>query len=293
MVTAARVPRRDPAAPGDDRRTAKVALRPDPHLSHQAMVGLLGGPSADGPAQVNPSRAAVLGDLDHLRLALTADQCAMLEDGVISRLAVALLQLMDPASVEYLERADLLAIDTRLLDRSADGLGRVLAELHWTVLDLDTRAVWLPWPLLVGPQPGRLLPSMQGAVPGSACAGVLAAMTTDPIRRTLADAAAWWRTGTNDGGSWIHGDLSGGNVIVAVVAAHQTWGGSAHLTAAREMAAALVDQLPDDPWQWPSGLLGTDGVAGLFVGMSGTALTLARLVHPDAGLSSAALFGVA
>ena len=80
--------------------------------------------------------------------------------------------------------------------------------------------------------------------------------------------------------------------LEVLITAARTWSAPSHLTAARQLAAEVVRCLPDDPWQWPSGILQTDGVAGLFVGTAGTALTLARLVHPDTVMFSAALLGL-
>jgi len=95
---------------------------------------------------------------------------------------------------------------TRLVDLAAARLGRALADLHWVVLDLPAPIARMPWPL----HPDRVLPSMRGAVAGSACAEVLAELNREPVRSALAAAAAWWRAD-----AWIHGDLSAGNVIVA------------------------------------------------------------------------------
>lgn len=104
--------------------------------------------------------------------------------------------------------------EPEIIDLAAAGLGRALAQLHWSVLDPTTPPARLPWPL----HPSRLLPSMHGTVEGSACAEVLATLTTEPVRATLAAAAAWWRASTRgSAGTWVHGDLSAGNALVAGV----------------------------------------------------------------------------
>ena len=56
------------------------------------------------------------------------------------------------------------------------------------------------------------------------------------------------------------------------------------------MAAAAVDMLDDDPLAWPAGVRAA-GSMGLFVGVAGAALVLARLLDPGRLTSPALLLG--
>lgn len=79
-----------------------------------------------------------------------------------------------------------------------------------------------------------------------------------------------------------------GGPLDALLLAHETWGVAEHLTAARHFAATAVATLGDDPLAWPSGVR-AEGSAGLFVGVAGVALVLARLLSPGAVKSPALL----
>jgi len=80
-----------------------------PLMAHEAAHVAQGQPARVQRAPVDTPRASALAELEYLKVALTPDQYAMLEDGAISRLAVPLFQLMHPESIEHLERADMLA----------------------------------------------------------------------------------------------------------------------------------------------------------------------------------------
>lgn len=79
-----------------------------------------------------------------------------------------------------------------------------------------------------------------------------------------------------------------GGPLEALVLAGETWQVQAHLDAARLVAAAAVDMLDDDPLTWPAGVR-APGSTGLFVGVAGAALVLARLLHPEMLASPALL----
>lgn len=79
-----------------------------------------------------------------------------------------------------------------------------------------------------------------------------------------------------------------GGPLEALVLASETWQVQAHLDAARQLAAAAVDMLDDDPLTWPAGVR-APGSTGLFVGVAGAALVLARLLHPERIASPALL----
>ena len=154
------------------------------------------------------------------------------------------------------------------------GIGMVRLRL----LQLARRGLVTPWPV------ETIQAEAEAAV--SACGRGLA--------RSVARVQAGGWSQTPAGMTLCHG-LAG--PLEVLLTAYQTWHARSHLDAARELAAALVAELPDDPWQWPSGLPArrtgsADGVAGLFLGMAGTAVTLARLVHPDTGPASPALLAL-
>lgn len=71
--------------------------------------------------------------------------------------------------------------------------------------------------------------------------------------------------------------------------ASEIWNAPAHLKAARYFAASIIQNMGPNPMPWPTGER-APGSAGLFVGMTGTAMILARLVHPDRGVASPSLF---
>lgn len=81
-----------------------------------------------------------------------------------------------------------------------------------------------------------------------------------------------------------------GGPLEALVLASETWQVRAHLDAARQLAAAAVDMLDDDPLAWPAGVRAA-GSTGLFVGVAGAALVLARLLDPGRLTSPALLLG--
>lgn len=89
----------------------------------------------------------------------------------------------------------------------------------------------------------------------------------------------------------------GGPLDVLATAAVQ-WQVPEHLEVARHAALTVAAQLGDDPACWPTGLR-TRGGSGLFLGLAGTAMVLARLARPQANISartstvgSPSLFGV-
>ena len=86
----------------------------------------------------------------------------------------------------------------------------------------------------------------------------------------------------------------GGAMDVLITAADQ-WQVDEHRENARYAAAAIADWLGEDPRIWPTGWH-TRGGAGLFMGLAGTAMVLARLAwpqsSPQARVPSPSLFGV-
>lgn len=79
-----------------------------------------------------------------------------------------------------------------------------------------------------------------------------------------------------------------GGPLDVLALASETWGVQAHLEAARAFAAAIVSSLGTDPLEWPAGVR-APGSVGLFVGVAGAAVVLARLQHPQLGLASPSL----
>ncbi len=79
-----------------------------------------------------------------------------------------------------------------------------------------------------------------------------------------------------------------GGPIDVLLLAHDEWGVTEHLDAARHLAAAVVDALDPDPLTWPAGVRAS-GSTGLFVGLAGVAVVLARLVRPGTGVASPSL----
>lgn len=70
-----------------------------------------------------------------------------------------------------------------------------------------------------------------------------------------------------------------GGPLDVLVQAAEVWGEEQHLQAARRIAVDLLTTAPAGPLDWPSGLK-APGCLGLFVGVAGTALVLARLADP-------------
>lgn len=70
-----------------------------------------------------------------------------------------------------------------------------------------------------------------------------------------------------------------GGLLDVLVLAAEVWDEPAHLSAARRIMVDLLATAPEDPMDWPSGLK-APGSLGLFVGVAGTALLLARLADP-------------
>ncbi|PVG83312.1 hypothetical protein DDE18_08430 [Nocardioides gansuensis] len=65
-----------------------------------------------------------------------------------------------------------------------------------------------------------------------------------------------------------------------------------HRDLAVEAATVFLDAAGTDPGAWPSGVRGADGDLGLLNGVAGTALLLARLALPGAGVATPVLPGV-
>lgn len=80
-----------------------------------------------------------------------------------------------------------------------------------------------------------------------------------------------------------------GGPLEALVLASEVWGVADHLDAARHYAAIAIGRMGEDPLEWPAGIRAA-GSAALFVGASGAALVLARLLEP-ARVPSPALLG--
>lgn len=82
-----------------------------------------------------------------------------------------------------------------------------------------------------------------------------------------------------------------GGALDVLATAGRRWGVVEHLELARSVALDVAAALGEDPALWPTGQR-TRGGYGLFQGLSGTALVLARLAHPLSDLPSPGLFGV-
>lgn len=82
-----------------------------------------------------------------------------------------------------------------------------------------------------------------------------------------------------------------GGALDVLATAAELWQVPEHLAAARYAASTVATWLGPDPTCWPTGLR-TRGGAGLFLGLSGTAMVLTRLAWPEAGVPSPSLFGV-
>ncbi|WP_130014625.1 lanthionine synthetase LanC family protein [Serinicoccus sediminis] len=110
----------------------------------------------------------------------------------------------------------------------------------------------------------------------------------EAARRQLADSGPTSvRVDPQDAGLTLCHGLGGPLDVLASAAAQ---GDTAHLDAARAALVPVAALLGDDPHLWPTGQR-TRGGYGLFQGLSGTALVLARLAHPELGLPSPGLFG--
>jgi|GEM_PF-976396 len=81
-----------------------------------------------------------------------------------------------------------------------------------------------------------------------------------------------------------------GGPLDVLASAADAWGATEHLEVAGDAAVAVAELLRDDVHLWPTGQR-TRGGYGLFQGLAGTALVLARLARPDLGLPAPSLFG--
>lgn len=121
---------------------------------------------------------------------------------------------------------------------------------------------------------GLVLDYRTEAIAAEAQAGVLA------CGRELTRAAASARRAGLDavpyGLTLCHGM---GGLLDVLVLASEVWNEPAHLSAARRIAVDLLATAPEDPMEWPGGLK-APGSLGLFVGVAGVALMLARLADP-------------
>lgn len=82
-----------------------------------------------------------------------------------------------------------------------------------------------------------------------------------------------------------------GGPLDVLASATDAWGATEQLEVAGAAALAVAEVLGDDVHLWPTGQR-TRGGYGLFQGLAGTALVLARLARPDLGLPAPTLFGV-
>ncbi|WP_298747475.1 lanthionine synthetase LanC family protein [uncultured Serinicoccus sp.] len=114
-------------------------------------------------------------------------------------------------------------------------------------------------------------------------------LMAEAARRQLADTGpVSVRVDPHDAGLTLCHGLGGPLDVLASAAAD---GDTVHLEAAREAVLQVAALLGEDPHLWPTGQR-TRGGYGLFQGLSGTALVLARLARPELGLPSPGLFGV-
>lgn len=86
--------------------------------------------------------------------------------------------------------------------------------------------------------------------------------------------------------SLCHG--AGGQLALLALAA-DVLGVPEHREAATEAAGVLLAALPEDPGEWPCGMLGADGDLSLLNGVAGTAVVLADLARPGRAASPALL----
>ena len=114
-------------------------------------------------------------------------------------------------------------------------------------------------------------------------------LSAEAARRQRAGSGpASVRVDPQDAGLTLCHGLGGPLDVLASAAAR---GDTEHLQAARAAVLDVVGLLGEDPHLWPTGQR-TRGGYGLFQGLSGTALVLARLARPELGLPSPGLFGV-
>ncbi|WP_298891146.1 lanthionine synthetase LanC family protein [uncultured Serinicoccus sp.] len=114
-------------------------------------------------------------------------------------------------------------------------------------------------------------------------------LSAEAARRQLADTGpASVRVDPHDAGLTLCHGLGGPLDVLASAAAD---GDAEHLEATRTAVLQVAGLLGEDPHLWPTGQR-TRGGYGLFQGLSGTALVLARLARPELGLPSPGLFGV-
>ena len=112
------------------------------------------------------------------------------------------------------------------------------------------------------------------AIAAEASAAVAACGRT--LTRAVAIAREAELTSVSQGLTFCHGM---GAPLDVLVQAWEVWDEAVHLDAARRIAVDLLATAPADPLDWPSGLK-AEGCLGLFVGVAGTALVLARLADP-------------
>lgn len=103
------------------------------------------------------------------------------------------------------------------------------------------------------------------------------------LERTAAAADEYGAAAVPAGLTLCHGS---GGALDLLASAAAAWQDDDVLVRARGLAARLLAALGEDPQHWPSGTA-VPGGAGLFLGLSGTAVVLARLVDP--GLPSPSL----
>lgn len=114
-------------------------------------------------------------------------------------------------------------------------------------------------------------------------------LSAEAARRQLTETGpASVRLDPHDAGLTLCHGLGGPLDVLASAAAH---GDTEHLEATRAAVLQVAGLLGEDPHLWPTGQR-TRGGYGLFQGLSGTALVLARLARPELGLPSPGLFGV-
>jgi lantibiotic modifying enzyme len=82
-----------------------------------------------------------------------------------------------------------------------------------------------------------------------------------------------------------------GSAIDLLLLAHEVLGSPEHLAGAQLFTDQLLDVLDDDPLLWPAGV-GTGASTGLFVGLAGTALVLARAGYPEHRIPAPSLLPV-